>query len=49
MTVLAMSLVAAVVLLLVALGALLVRSRMAAAARAGELHEATSLAEAVAD
>jgi PAS domain S-box-containing protein len=48
MTVLAMSLVAAAVFLLVALGALFVRSRMAAAARAQELDEATSLAEAVA-
>jgi PAS domain S-box-containing protein len=48
MTVLAMSLVAAVVFLLVALGALLVRSRMAAAARAAEMDAATSLAEAVA-
>jgi len=48
MTVLDMSLVAAVVLLVVALGALLIRSRMAAAARAAELDEATSLAESVA-
>ena len=48
MTVLDMSLVAAVVLLLIALGALLVRSRMAAAARAAELDAATSLADAVA-
>lgn len=49
MTVLSVSLGAAVILLLVALVVLLVRSKLAAAACAGELDEATSRAEAVAN